>query len=283
MTNGTLNVSRAAAHVGGNGSSTLTLPGTPPQINAALAGLVYQGNPDFNGADTLTRLHRRRPATDTDTVAITVSPVNDAPVNTVPGAQTVNEDTALSIAGVSVTDVGRHAAHHHADRHQRHAQRTTGGGATIGGNGTLRSRFGHAGPDQRGARRPHLQGNLNFNGADTLTVTTGGRHRDRHRHRRHHRQPVNDAPVNTVPGAQSVNEDTALAIGGVWVNDVDGAAHHQAHGEQRHAQRTTGGGATIRRQRHRDPDPVGHAQPRSTRRWPPSPIRATSTSMAPTR
>ena len=31
--------------------------------------------------------------------------MNDAPVNTVPGAQTVNEDTALPIAGVSVADV----------------------------------------------------------------------------------------------------------------------------------------------------------------------------------
>ncbi|MEQ1848355.1 MAG: hypothetical protein ABL983_22580, partial [Nitrospira sp.] len=33
---------------------------------------------------------------------------------------------------------------------------------------------------------------------------------------------VNDAPVNTVPGAQSVTEDTALALSGISVNDVDG-------------------------------------------------------------
>ena len=33
---------------------------------------------------------------------------------------------------------------------------------------------------------------------------------------------MNDGPVNTVPGAQTVNEDTALSIGGVSVNDVDG-------------------------------------------------------------
>ena len=44
-------------------------------------------------------------ATDSDTVAITVSSVNDVPVNAVPGAQTVNEDTALSIGGISVNDV----------------------------------------------------------------------------------------------------------------------------------------------------------------------------------
>ena len=33
---------------------------------------------------------------------------------------------------------------------------------------------------------------------------------------------VNDAPVNTVPGAQSVNEDTPLSISGITVGDVDG-------------------------------------------------------------
>src|SRR5256885_8203024 len=38
-------------------------------------------------------------------VAITVLAVDDAPVNTVPGAQVVNEDTALAVGGISVTDV----------------------------------------------------------------------------------------------------------------------------------------------------------------------------------
>ena len=32
---------------------------------------------------------------------------------------------------------------------------------------------------------------------------------------------VNDAPVNTVPGAQSVVEETATAISGISVNDAD--------------------------------------------------------------
>src|SRR6185369_4342903 len=36
---------------------------------------------------------------------VQVISVNDAPVNTVPGAQVVNEDTTLPIAGVSVADV----------------------------------------------------------------------------------------------------------------------------------------------------------------------------------
>ena len=43
-------------------------------------GLAYTGNPDFNGLDTLTVATSDGTATDTDTIAITVNPVNDAPV-----------------------------------------------------------------------------------------------------------------------------------------------------------------------------------------------------------
>src|SRR5438477_12834106 len=42
---------------------------------------------------------------DVDTVAITVLAFDYPPVNTVPGAQVVNEDTALTVGGISVTDV----------------------------------------------------------------------------------------------------------------------------------------------------------------------------------
>src|SRR5439155_15591730 len=58
------------------------------------------------GPDTLTVTSTDGNAvTDVDTVAITVLAVDDAPVNTVPGAQVVNEDTALAVGGISVTDV----------------------------------------------------------------------------------------------------------------------------------------------------------------------------------
>src|SRR6185436_9549614 len=43
-------------------------------------------------------------AQDVDMVAITVNAANDAPVNTVPGAQTAQEDTPLLIPGLSVND-----------------------------------------------------------------------------------------------------------------------------------------------------------------------------------
>ena len=210
------------ATITGNGSASRDARRHAAQINAALAGLAYTGNLNFNGADTLTVATtdgRRR--TDTDTVAITVNPVNDAPVNTVPGAQTVNEDTALSIGGVSVTDVD-------------------GGALTTTltvANGTLNVTAGGRRHRQRHRDRDALRhaaqinaalaglaytGNLNFNGADTLTVaTTDGTAADIDTVAITV-NPVNDAPVNTVPGAQTVNEDTVLSIGGVSVKDVDG-------------------------------------------------------------
>ena len=83
----------------------MTITGTAAQINTALAGLSYTGNLNFNGPDTLTVTTGDGTAQDIDTVAITVNPLADPPVNTVPGAQTVNEDTLLPIAGVSVADV----------------------------------------------------------------------------------------------------------------------------------------------------------------------------------
>ena len=130
VTNGALNVSLAGGatiSAGANGSSTLTLSGTQAQINAALASISYQGNANFNGADTLTVLSTdANGATDSDAVAITVTSVNDGPVNTVPGAQTVNEDTSLSIGGISVNDVDGNLVHHAAHGHQRRAEREPG-------------------------------------------------------------------------------------------------------------------------------------------------------------
>ena len=42
---------------------------------------------------------------DTDTVNITVTPVNDAPVNSVTTPQSVQEDILTAITGLSVSDV----------------------------------------------------------------------------------------------------------------------------------------------------------------------------------
>ena len=119
MSSGTLNVT-AGAGVTGNGTASVTITGTAAQINAALTGLAYTGNLNFNGGDTLTVATNDGTATDTDLIAITVNAVNDAPVNTVPGAQSVAEDTALPIAGVSVADIDSSALTTTLSRVERH-------------------------------------------------------------------------------------------------------------------------------------------------------------------
>jgi hypothetical protein len=54
VSNGTLTVvTGGGAVVTGNGGATVTISGTTAEINAALAGLSYLGNLDFNGTDTL--------------------------------------------------------------------------------------------------------------------------------------------------------------------------------------------------------------------------------------
>ncbi|MBC7001274.1 retention module-containing protein [Photobacterium sp. BZF1] len=97
----------------GNGSQTLVLEGSITDINTLLSsGINYQPNADFNGDDSLQMITDDQgntgtggPLQDTDTVPITVNPVNDAPELTDIEDQSVEEDSPLVINGLSVTDV----------------------------------------------------------------------------------------------------------------------------------------------------------------------------------
>ena len=106
-----------AGVITGNGTATVTIAGTAAQINTALAGLAYTGNLDFNGADTLTVATIDGTATDIDTIAITVNPVNDPPAldldannSTAPGTSYLTAFTATGLpvaiadADVSIID-----------------------------------------------------------------------------------------------------------------------------------------------------------------------------------
>ena len=225
-----LNVSLAGGatiSAGANGSSTLTLSGTQAQINAALASISYQGNADFNGSDTLTVLSTdANGATDSDTVSITVASVDDGPVNTVPGAQAVNEDTVLPISGLSVNDVDGNLSTTQLTVTNGTLNVSLAGGAAISAGANNTSTLTLSGTQaQINAALASLsyQGDLDFSGSDTLTVlSTDGNGLTDSDAVSITVSSVNDGPVNTVPGAQTVNEDTALSIGGVSVNDVDG-------------------------------------------------------------
>jgi hypothetical protein len=86
----------------GTNDATLVFTGTIANINAALATLTYTPDGNYRGSDTLSietddlgNSGTGGAKSDSDTVAITVNTVNDAPVNAVPGAQTATEDTAF--------------------------------------------------------------------------------------------------------------------------------------------------------------------------------------------
>ena len=114
---GTAPQQAALTSMTGSGTNTLVLTGTIAEINAVLQGLSYSNPLNFNGTDTLTIVTNDNgntgaggPLSDTDTINLVVSPVNDAPVNTVPVAQNVAEDDVLTFSNgngnaVRVSDV----------------------------------------------------------------------------------------------------------------------------------------------------------------------------------
>src|SRR6185295_2448440 len=110
VANGTVTVTLsggATISAGANGTATLTLSGTQADINATLAALTYQGTLNYNGPDTLTVTSTdTNSVADVETVAITVSPVNDAPTATnLSAAESYTEDTALNLIDIVVSDV----------------------------------------------------------------------------------------------------------------------------------------------------------------------------------
>src|SRR5205085_4551832 len=105
-TNGTITLSQTPglSFTSGDGAAdgSMTFSGSFTDINAAMKGFAFAPVRNFNGAaslqitsDDLGNSGSGGALTDSDTVAITVNAVNDAPVHTVPGPQSTNEDTGL--------------------------------------------------------------------------------------------------------------------------------------------------------------------------------------------
>src|SRR5262249_39694555 len=152
-------------------------------------GLTYSPAANYNGPDTLTITTNDQGNTgsggalsDTDTVAITVAAVNDAPVNSVPAAQSTNEDTPLvfSNAGgnaLSISDVdagnGTMQVTLSVANGTLNLSATSGLAFTAGANGSSTITVTGTTPNVNAA----LDGltytpAANYNGADTLSITT---------------------------------------------------------------------------------------------------------------
>ena len=271
----------APGNIVGNGSAMVTLTGTVAQINATLAnatGVTYTvPSNDFNntnGGDVILNVTANDqgntgaggPQTDSENIAITITPINDAPIVTVPGPQMLDEGddasailNALVIAGISVADVD--------------VAETVGGTLIVTlsipvGTGTLLVNAGVAGGvpagniGTNGTRMITLTGtpvqinatladavgvtytvptddfnNLNNGGPVILSVQANDQGNSgaggiltTTRTVAITVNPINDAPVVTVPGAQALDEGglasdplAALAIAGISVVDVDAA------------------------------------------------------------
>ncbi|MEZ6119718.1 MAG: cadherin-like domain-containing protein [Pirellulaceae bacterium] len=197
------------------------------------AGLVtYDHDGSQTSADSFDFTVDDGAGTDTSaTFNFTVTNVNDAPVNTVPGAQTVDEDASIAISGISVADADDNLSTVQLTVNDGVLNVTLSGAASIsaGSNGSSDLTLSGSLVDINATLASlTYQGNLNFNGSDTLTVlstdsdsatdsdtvsiTVGA---------------VNDTPSVVGPGsAYTVNEQTNLNLHGTGfsVTDVDAAS-----------------------------------------------------------
>ncbi|MCA9465829.1 MAG: cadherin domain-containing protein, partial [Nitrospira sp.] len=111
----------------------------------------------------------------TGSTVVSITAVNDVPVNTVPGAQTVNEDTSLALTGISVNDVDGNLSTVQLAVTNGTVTVTLSGAATIsaGANGTntLTLSGGQADINATLASLSY-QGTLNYTGSDMLTITS---------------------------------------------------------------------------------------------------------------
>jgi hypothetical protein len=199
---------------------------TPPADanGAAYASFTFQVQDDGGllngGADT---------DASPNTLTLNVTALNDAPVNTVPGAQGTPEDTTLVFSTVngnrvSVADVDAGAGLVDVTLTVTNGTLTLAGTAGLafiaGGDGTATMTVRGTTADINAA----LDGmsyapTLNYTGPATLTILTDDRGNTGAGGALTDADVVNiavaaanDAPVNTVPAAQATNEDTALVF-----------------------------------------------------------------------
>jgi hypothetical protein len=148
---------------------------------------------------------------------------NQPPLNTVPGVQVATEDTPLAIGGISVADAQGNLAGVTLGVGNGTLTVTAQGTVTVGGNGsaTLTLSGSQADINATLATLGYL-GNADFNGSDTLTVTStdafGASDSDAVAITV---AAVNDAPVATSGAAASLGENQTV-VTTVTSTDIDG-------------------------------------------------------------
>jgi len=243
---GTLSATGAGGVTVGGTSTALTLSGTLNNINQFIANnrLVYTPAANASGDVTLTINVNTTSVSDaTTTMTLQVQAVNDAPVATVPPSITVTEDVSSVITGISFTDIdaGINSVTATFSVPSGTLSATTGMGVTVGGSGTGLLTLTGSLADinffiaangltfktaQDATANVPLTVTINDGGntgsggeqTDTTSVTLVV-------------TAVNDAPVNSLPTTQSVDQDGALVFSSangnlISISDVDAGSNN---------------------------------------------------------
>lgn len=249
--------SLAGVTVSGQGTSTLVVTGTANAINAALDGLVYRPGADYEGADSLVVSTSDNGntgeggvlVTTSPGISITVTPVNDAPINHVPATITGFEDTPLVFStangnAISVSDVDARSGEITVtlrvsdgwDAKASLTLGTTAGLSAVSGNGTeYVTLTGTVTAVNTALQGLSYSAPTNTSGTDILVMTTtdngntgaGGPLTDVET-RTITIQPVNDAPENELPTGPQNTDDfgritfSSESYNAITVSDVDG-------------------------------------------------------------
>lgn len=237
-------------------SASVTLSGTLTDINASLESLTYTPTNHYAGSDTLTVVSNDRgnsgdfdgdgtpgeiiqdARTDTDTVAITVSPVNDAPAGTDKTVNIGEDDTqyTFSSADFGFTDPNDSPANAFQSVIITTLPPETEGTLLLNGTPVTEGQTIPVAQIPNLVFQPALDVNGSGVGAFTFQVVdnggtaNGGEDTDASPNTfAFNIGAVNDNPVNAVPAAQNTLEDTPLVFSSgngntVSVADVDNAS-----------------------------------------------------------
>jgi YVTN family beta-propeller protein len=202
---------------GGNGQAAMSFTGLQADVNAALNGLVYEPASVFFGSDALGFTvddqggsGLGKPQITSSSVAISVTDTAPTDITLSPASVNENQPVATTVGSLATTDPD--AGDVFAYSLVAGTGSTDNGSFTLSGS-TVQTNavFNFEAKSSYSIRvRSTDAGGLFFEKALTVTVNN-----------------VNEPPVNTVPGAQSINEDTQLNFTGgsaVSVADVDAGA-----------------------------------------------------------
>ncbi|MFD0389827.1 cadherin-like domain-containing protein [Tistrella bauzanensis] len=226
--------------VGGTATSR-TLSGTVTAINAFIAANGVSFTPATNATADVTLTVTVNDGgnsgtggalTDSATVTLDITAVNDAPDLTAPASIAVTEDTATSLTGISISDIdaGSGVVTVTFAVGSGSLSATSGSGVTVGGTATSRTLSGTVTAINAfiAANGVSFTPATNATADVTLTVTvndggnsgTGGALTDSATVTLDI-TAVNDAPDLTAPASIAVTEDTATSLTGISISDID--------------------------------------------------------------